>query len=554
MIVGAQLRALEAARQLQTKKRENMKKNTMIKMAVSAAAVCLMTTSANAEDTKPKREFKNNMMLVTNQAPGSVDNLSEMFTEGMMYGRLRMNAFKYDWANDDTATGNKDNHAFGLGGSLHYKTASFKGVSAMAGLYYSDNPFESLRMSQDNIGATKSGKDTFSRYEVQKNGNYSMAVLAEANLQYEFSKTKAIAGRQIFESFLTKSNDTKMIPNTFEGFVLETKDIPDTKIRGAYFTAQKLRDHTTFHDVITFGTAARPYNTKEKDAATLAGKPLTDTQLKTTDTWNNNDDSAVHKGLSFGNFTEAGADTQHELIVVDASNNSIKGLKVDVTYGLVPDVVSSITGELNYNIALPGGYSLTPGVRYMHQMDVGGGAVGGAGLKGKNVTWDGGIAEYKAKGYKTPDSLDSSLVMARLTLKKGPLKAQIGYSAVGDEADIVAPWRGFPTGGYTRAMAQYNWYANTKTTCAEVNYDFGKAGLVPGFSALVRYAMQDFDEAKQAAGNQADSNILHMDFRETITPNLYAKIRVGLVSANEREGSTDKDSYNEYRFELNYLF
>ncbi|MBD3797937.1 MAG: hypothetical protein IE887_09445, partial [Campylobacterales bacterium] len=140
-------------------------------------------------------------------------------------------------------------------------------------------------------------------------------------------------------------------------------------------------------------------------------------------------------------------------------------------------------------------------------------------------------------------------------LAKGPLKAQIAYSAVEDAADIVAPWRGFPTGGYTRAMAQYNWRANTKTTAAEVKYDFGKAKILPGFTAMARYAMQDFDEAKQGTGGvQADSNILHMDFIEQFTPELQAKIRVGLVSADERVNGTEKDSYNEYRFELNYLF
>jgi len=78
--------------------------------------------------------------------------------------------------------------------------------------------------------------------------------------------------------------------------------------------------------------------------------------------------------------------------------------------------------------------------------------------------------------------------------------------------------------------------------------------LITGFSALIRYAMQDFDEAKQAAGVQADSNILHMDFRENFKNGLYAKIRVGLVSADSRVSGLEKDSYNEYRFELNYLF
>ncbi len=493
----------------------------LLKICSAAALVSAVVVSANTADEKLKRQFKNNMMVVTNVTPKNANDLLEVFTEGVFYGRARMNSFM----NRSTY----DHEVLGVGASLVYKTAPLYGISSTLGLYGAYVP-NLVRPDEADTGNIKQGHDLFSRYDVASDSNWYMVSLAEVSLEYTYSKTKAIAGRQIFESFLTKSNDTKMIPNTFEGFVLETKDIPDTRVRGAYFTAQKLRDHTTFHDVITF-----------KDSAGAK--------------WNGNDDAAVHKGLSHANFTAAKAaglkaDTSHELIVVDASNKSIKGLQVDVTYGSVTDVVSSITGEVNYKISLGDSMTLTPGVRYMHQIDNGGGAIGGASLSG-NVNATNGVQS----GYTNGGSLDSSLLMARLTLKDGPLKAQVGYSSVADEADIIAPWRGFPTGGYTRAMAQYNWRANTQTICAEVNYDFGKAGLVPGFSALARYAMQDFDENKQGTGGvQADSNILHMDFRETITPNLYAKIRVGLVSANEREGSTDKDSYNEYRFELNYLF
>ena len=185
----------------------------------------------------------------------------------------------------------------------------------------------------------------------------------------------------------------------------------------------------------------------------------------------------------------------------------------------------------------------------MKQFDNGGGEVGGATLKG---TLAGSVGN--SLGYKDASSLDSSIWMTRLVLKKGPLKAKVAYSAVEDAADIVAPWRGFPTGGYTRAMGQYNWYANTKTFDIEANYDFDKAGMIKGFSAMIRYAMQNFDALKQAAGVQADSNVIHMDFRENFKNGLYAKLRVGLVNADARVGSIDKDSYNEYRFELNYLF
>ncbi len=493
----------------------------LVKMSVAAATICALSVGLFADEAKPKRELKNNMMEVYNVLPGTADNFTDAFANGVFYGRLRANAFRWDWKNDDF---NNDNKAFGLGGSMIYKTAPLAGVSATAGLYYSNSPFSGLRVDNADVGDVKAGKDTFSRYNVKTTDDWSMATLAQAYLQYDISKTSFKIGRQIFESFLTKSNDTKMIPNTFNGLTVEMKEIPKTTIRGAYFNAQKLRDHTTFHDVITF-----------KDSS--------------GESWNNNDDSAVHKGLSYANFTAAGEDTDHALIIADIRNTSIENLQIDVTYGAVPDVVSSITGELNYKIGLPGGFSLTPGIRYMHQMDNGGGEIGGATLKGTlaGVTGD-------ALGYKDASSLDSSLAMARLVLNQGALKVQVAYSAVGDEADIVAPWRGFPTGGYTRAMAQYNWYANTKTTAAEVFYDFGKAKIVPGFSAMARYAMQNFDEAKQAAGVQADSNILHIDLRQKIMAGLDAKLRVGLVSADERVAGGDKDSYNEYRFEVNYLF
>jgi hypothetical protein len=503
------------------------KKMKLLKLSAVAALTCALSISAQADDSKPKRELKNNMMVKTNITPKAVDNIKDAFGEGMFYGRLRANAFKWDWKNETTKT--KDNKAFGLGGSMLYKTAPLMGLSAMAGLYYTSSPFSGLREDAADVGFLKAGKDTISRYQVANGGAWSYAVLAQANIEYKYSKTKFKAGRQIFESFLTKSNDTKMIPNTFMGYTLETKELANTRIRGAYFTAQKLRDHTTFHDVITF---------KDGSGSTYSK-------------WNNNDDSAAHKGLSYTNFVTAGKDVNHELIVVDFKNKSIDNLQVDVTYGAVPDVVSSITGELNYKIALGDGYTLTPGVRYMKQMDDGGGAIGGATLKGK-------LAIDKSPttnlGYKERYTLDSSLWMARLVLKKGPIKVKLGYSAVEDAADIVAPWRGFPTGGYTRAMAQYNWYANTKTWNIEANYDFDKAGLVSGFSAMARYAIQNFDEAKQAAGVQADSKILHMDFRENFGNGLYAKVRVGLVSADSRVGGIDQDSYNEYRFELNYLF
>ena len=141
----------------------------LLKISAIAAAACLVATSVSADEVKSKRSLKGNMMEVYNVLPGSANSISEAFADGVFYGRLRTNAFKWDWKSEDTwnpetGKGNKDNTALGLGGSMIYKTASFQGLSATAGMYFSSSPF--FHEDQDDIGYTKVCKDTFSRYNV----------------------------------------------------------------------------------------------------------------------------------------------------------------------------------------------------------------------------------------------------------------------------------------------------------------------------------------------------------------------------------------------------
>lgn len=506
-----------------------MKKNVdsvrLLKSGVATMAICIFAAVLGSDEIKPKRVLQGNMNEVYNTLPSAANNINEAFANGMFYGRLRTNIFRYDWEAPDN-TLNADNKAFGLGGSLIYKTAPLSGLSATAGFYYSSSPFDSLREDEVDIGFVKSGKDTFSRYAVSTNGNWHMAVLAQAYLQYDISKTSFKFGRHFFESALTGSNDTKMIPNAFEGFSFESSDLPKTIFKGAYLTAQKLKDHTTFHDVLTF-----------KDSL--------------GNIWNNNDDSAVHKGLSYENFITAGEDPDNELVIIAITNQSVSDLKLDLTYTAVPDIVSSVISEANYKIKLGDGFSLTPGFRYMRQIDDGGGEIGGASLSGALAI---DKTPIMLLGYKERYTLDGSVWMARLVLAKGALQVLAGYSDVADKADLIAPWKGFPTSGYTRAMAQTNWIANTKSTMGEVSYDFGKAQIIKGLKTMGRYVIQNFDESKQVAGAQADMSVIHVDLVKQLTPQLDARFRLGMVDADDRISGTDKDSYSEYRFEINYLF
>jgi hypothetical protein len=500
-----------------------------IKISLAASALLCMGASAMAggeiapvepvveaaKSDTPKRQLKGNMTVVYNTLPGSVDNIRDMFGEGIFYGRLRSNTFYWDW--DVESDKNQDNKAWGLGGSLIYKSAVLNGFSFTMGYYGSLNP-EFFREDDADVGFVKAGKDTFSRYKVLTEGAYGMHVLGEGYLEYNNGTVDVKAGRQMFESVFTASNDTKMIPNTFDGVSISAKVASKTTARAAWFGKQKLRDHENAHDVITF-------------------------QNSIGDSWDNNDDAGVHKGLSYANFTDPAIneDPNHDMFLGDINTKAIDNLDFTLSALTVPGVVTDVVAEAHYRFPLDNGWAVRPGARYFHQMDDGGGEVAGyTNLTGKEaIGYDAGVAT----------SLDSSLFAGRVDLEMPNKKGffRLGYSKVADEADIVAPWRGFPTGGFTRAMAQYNWYANTETFMARAHYKFNST-----WTASLRYAIQDFDDAKTTI--QPDSDVWHLDTWTNITKRLQMRTRIGIIDADV--GSTGKTdtSYNEYRLEFNYLF
>ncbi len=511
----------------------------MIKISIAASALLCMGTSAMAggeiapvepvvkaakADT-PKRKLKGNMTVVYNTLPGSVDNIRDMFGEGIFYGRLRSNTFYWDW--DTETASNQDNKAWGLGGSLIYKSAVLDGFSFTMGYYGSLNP-DFFREDDADVKFVKAGKDTFSRYKVLQEGAYGMHVLGEGYLEYNNGTVDMKAGRQMFESVFTASNDTKMIPNTFDGVSISAKVAPKTTARAAWFAKQKLRDHENAHDVITFKNEAG-------------------------DSWDNNDDAGVHKGLRYTSFTAIGEDPDHDMFLADVNTKAIDNLDFTLSALTVPGVVTDIVAEGHYRFNLDNGWAVRPGARYFHQMDDGGGDV--AAVRNSNLS--GEIDSLVGAGYDagTATSLDSSLFAGRVDLEMPNKKGffRLGYSKVADEADIVAPWRGFPTGGFTRAMAQYNWTANTETFMARAHYKFNST-----WTASLRYAVQDFDDAKDYV--QADSTVWHLDTWTNITKRLQMRTRIGIITADDDTvrqnigGFKTDVSYNEYRLEFNYLF
>ena len=82
---------------------------------------------------------------------------------------------------------------------------------------------------------------------------------------------------------------------------------------------------------------------------------------------------------------------------------------------------------------------------------------------------------------------------------------------------------------------------------------------MPGLRGSLDYAQMDYDQDKIDAGTigKTDRSIVHLDLFQTLSavPNLELKLRAAMISADKTpSASEDYNSYNEYRFEMNYFF
>ena len=488
----------------------------LLKSAFVIVVTVLSIPLSLSSNDDVKSSLKANGIPVYFEKPGTSDSFSGMFSEGKVYGRLRNNNFYHRWGKEDSK--HTDNMINGFGASVVYKSATYSDFDFGVGLYATTALFNDSKIPTSHL---KPGKDTISRYDYENDGDKYMAVLGQAYLKYSgISDTDIIFGRQLVETFYVHSNDTKMIPNTFDGLVISTKAISKTNLKIAYLYNQKLRDHTKTHSVLMYGD----------------GNSTNDVNPQ----WSENDDAGMHKGLTYTALKAAGKPTDAPLILVDFKNKSVENLKIDGSFYMVPELLSQAMLEFNYKFKFDG-FSLSPGFRYINQFDNGAGSVGGASLSGLSKTAD----------YKDPTSLDSQMVAARLVAKVDDYKINLGYSHILDEADLVTPWRGFPTAGYTRSMGIYNWFANTKSYRLEVMRNPNKTAVYKDLFVQASVLFVDGDEDKTAG---KDELYYYLGFIQNIPsfPSLQYRLRLGYAQFTD---SADNDfNYLDSRFELNYMF
>ncbi len=473
--------------------------------SLTAALLGFSTTGAQALGANDGLTLNSNMTVSYHEPPQSVASWGKLMSATQIIGRLRSNTFFWRWHETDTE---QQNHQIGgLGGSLILRSGRLGGWGIDIGAYVTSNPY--LQVDEHDYGLLKAGRDVISR----GTGESTYGVLGQANLQYQGPALSMTLGRQLYESTFTASNDTKMIPNTFDGVAMRYDLNANTGLRAAYFNQTKARGHATGHDLITVNNAA--------------GDP-----------WLNQDDAAAHYGLSYQRLEAAGLPVDNALVMagIDQHLGEFTG-RLD--YLQVPDLFHQAALEFKGNLALSASWRWKPALKFMLQKDNQAGSIGGASAR-RDVSND------QPKGYTDPDNLDSFFVAARVEFEHlaSGLNYRLGYSRVADQADIVAPWRGFPTAGYTRPMGQYNWTANESSWMLQLHGHLDR--LVPwrGTRLSIRLSRFDRDERK----GFIDRDVINVDIDQRLSERLWARLR--LLRASD-DGPT---GYNEYRVEINRFF
>jgi hypothetical protein len=481
----------------------------------------------------PERVLRPNMQVEYVGDVPTVEHLKDTLAEGRWYARARVHGFDWDWREEKlSGTGQTRNNAMiGSGGSLIWKSARWRGFSATLGGYatvplHDDNTDSAVALA--NFG--RAGKDT---YRTRADGTEAeILVLAEASVEWRNRSVAVRAGRQIIDSALLSSNDTKMIPNTFEALRLDWKGLPRTVLTGAVVGKQKLRDHSTFHSLLAYER--------------LTG----------------NDDSGSHRGLTPANLARFGLDAEPPLFLLASDTKLRPDLRLTVECAALPNAFTTVVADLAWTRKLASGWTVVPAVRLLRQFDQGAGRIGGAALSGvfaaDKAFTSSDADRRRLASYADPRSLDGGLWAARISLSRGPLAITLGGSSIADQADVVAPWRGFPTGGYTRAMAQIDWLAHSRAGAVRVDWDLGADRVFANLKVSGGLERIDFDDAKLAAGTVSltDRSVYTFDCvaLPRALPRTAFKLRVGLADAEAKPGSRDFDSYREVRVEMNHFY
>ena len=177
--------------------------------------------------------FAQNTQPSTSEQPEhpnlKASNFLEAFEQGHFHGSFR----SFFMATDNTRQ-LTDYHALAAGGSLHFASSPWHGVSFGLGGVFNYNLVSSdLSVKDSTTGAAN--RYEIGLFDVQNPKNRTNLDRIEALwLRYQWKKSRITLGQQALQTPLVNYQDGRMRPTAESGVWAEINDLKDTKIEGGY--------------------------------------------------------------------------------------------------------------------------------------------------------------------------------------------------------------------------------------------------------------------------------------------------------------------------------
>jgi hypothetical protein len=187
--------------------------NTPIKIALFTSL--MLSNAYTAETTyyeereKSVRKAIDSFNTIEEKEISSVDSIGAMFSEGKLRAQIRSIFAGYN----QKARNEPDTYATAIGGIIKYELAPYKGFSAaITGVMSQDISALSGDREKQNIELS-SDKSTYMQ-------------IGELYVNYNYSNLNVRLGAQTLDTPFADSDDIRMVPNTFEAYMLtyEYKD------------------------------------------------------------------------------------------------------------------------------------------------------------------------------------------------------------------------------------------------------------------------------------------------------------------------------------------
>ncbi|MDY0122549.1 MAG: OprD family outer membrane porin [Sulfurimonas sp.] len=431
----------------------------------------------------------------------AAENLSTMFSEGKASGQIR--SFWVDREYQGTAGTTTHRDGWAVGGHLKYETADYEGLN-FGTAFYTSNALDisSNRTDYSSNDMTLLGPD---------NKDYSF--IGEAFVQYKIGNTTLKAGRQKIDSPMAGTDDARMVPNLFEGYMLINKDIPDTTIVAGHLTK------------FAQGTFGRVYN-----AAADAPNAL----LSVTSGYSHVDShNHVGRFVNMGDY--AVGENTAGVSVLSATYTGIENLKVQLWDYYAHDILNAVYGEINYswNCLVTDVVKPSAGIQ---------------------------VIKENAVGDKHAGDVDSLYVAGKINFNVENFNLTLAYSQTGKNNAtesslnnaIITPWGGMPA--YTQGMVtRHMFLAGTDAMKVAGSYQFKDMGA--NLQTIAYYTEFDMD-ANSGYGIERTASEAGFDviYYPEFVKNLQLRARGNFPRTFHENDAEKTTGWSEYRLIANYNF